>query len=166
MYFFFAANACTKKIATLCNFFCVNACTKKLSNRVIFFAVMCVTGLHNLPKKKRITRRDDFFVTCIYRKKKNTQITTYRNGEGEDDPAKTHGGADVDELHVAQLSHEQLLSQLAEACEAANVSANASDAQPPAKKRREDLGLCWHTPQQNPKRGGGPGPLVTNSLLW
>ena len=49
--------------------------TKKSSNYVIFFAVSRVSPSHAFTAKKKVTRRDDFFVTCIYRKKKLHDLT-------------------------------------------------------------------------------------------
>ena len=73
-FYFFAVNR-VQKIIKLCNFilFAVNACTKKIvksCNFILFFAVIRVMGVYNVPQKKN-TRHNDFFVTRIYRKRKN-----------------------------------------------------------------------------------------------
>ena len=65
-----------EKIVMSCQFFCGKRVYQKIVKMSIFFLVMHGTRLHELLRKK-VARREDFFVTRIDRKKKNTQITTY-----------------------------------------------------------------------------------------
>ena len=85
--FFFAVNACNKKIVTSCIFFCGKSCkpathitAKKI--KIIRFDDFLYTRLpqktitrlddffvHDLPQKNKITQRDNFFVHDLLHKK-------------------------------------------------------------------------------------------------
>ena len=114
--------------------------------------------LHDFVDENNVSSSDDDNCSSI---ESDVEVDVLRDaacahGEREDDPADADGGADVDQLHVTQLSEEQLLQRLAEASEAANASDDASDAQLPAKKQKKDLGQHWHTPPAKPQKGRRP----------
>ena len=119
--------------------------------------------LHDFVDENYVSSSDDDDCSSI---ESDVEVDVLRDaacghGERDDHPAGVDGGADadhvdVDQLHVSQLSDEQLLQRLAEASEAANASIDASDAEPSAKKPKKDLGQRWHTPLAKPQKGRRP----------
>ena len=86
--FFFAVDAYNKKIVQSCNFFCGKSCKPVTRISAKNFSRLDDFFVHAFTAEKKITRSDGFFVSRIYRKKKN--YTTYRKKKLHDLPQKNN----------------------------------------------------------------------------